>query len=718
MIDIVNNPNNNRSNHNNKTKKKFKQNKNSYNRKITTTDILVGETLNRMTKGNLDIQEQPFEISYNKIYSDKTKMVLQIVELKRELDYGYVETLKEKLRRQCGNLKASELDILSVQYCKHNKVVFTKKSQSKEASIQSALKHLEERKQIALHPELKFNAYIREQAQYDPRLASSIKAQEGTRYELDQIEKEKERLLRKKYSYDMIHAYQNEGGTCLEVYNFIEIVAVNQEIAQQAMEILQTILYEEGYITREVTDLEQYQIAFAPTSLRSLSGKGKKEYEGMPYLSLSNTIPMTQRFRPGILRSKSPEMYIGHNMENNYRVDVSFTDSITKENYLVVGDTKSGKSLFLKTALLTWLDNHFANVIVKEYKGKGWNKFGEIFGEQSSIISLDIDNPKFINTYKIPTLSDLQFQNPFSAYMLCHNITTKTLLTLINGHKSPTDTQVSLCQEIVTRVLSRAGVNETDPTTYKYSHSINFITDTWIGIDEVSRDVDMRGTYNTQDMSIIKQNLSTYFSPNGIKRSIFGRELHIDEMLFKTRVLIFDYSTNSISSSESSMENELAMRILQQSFLENLYCNYNSHKGKYTVVVTEEIDEQVKNPYILQEIRRQWDNSSFYKMINFATVKNLDLFFNVDEVSRNALQPSGFIVGNCTTRTLNLLKENTELVTLGDTLNNVCSNKSLTNAFLIYNTYKRIPTCITKMPLTKDLILSLENVKDSLAKFI
>lgn len=695
----------------NKSAKNFKVNK-----RVTRTEVIAGDLLNKMTKGALDRQEASFEIGYNKIYSNKVKMVLHITDLKTELSYGYIETIKDQVRKLCGNITATELDIISVQYCKHSPIAFNKKMRNKESAISTSLKAKIHEKDLRLNPTKAHSSYLQEAAKYDPRLASSMEAQKATRAELDYIDAEIEKLSRRKQSYAMVNDYQKNGGTCMYIYNFLEIVARDQELALNAMDILKQLLIDDGFQIKEITDLENYQIAFSPTSLKSMVGKGR-EFTGNPYFSLSNTVPMTQKFRPAILSSNQPEMYIGQNMENHYRVDVNFTKSGTPENYLVIGDSKSGKSTWLKTALLTWLDNPYANIIIKEYKGKGWDKFMMLMGDKGSSITLDINNPKFINTYHISLSKDLKFSKPHIPYQMCVNITTKTLLALLNSNKNSTSLQVSLCTKLVERVFRLAGVNPLDPTTYKNSHSITYIEDTWRALENLVSDPDIRNTFPTNELTNLKQGLKIYFSPDGIKRNIFGKELKIDNLIFNSRVILFDYNVHSFGGSDSVMENEIAMRILQQSFIERLYCNFHKTKGRHTMVITEDLDEQITNPYILHSISEFWKSSSHLNVINFATLKSLDYIYSSKNSDNDTdilsyLDITGYVVGRSSNLTLQYLNENTELSGLGSTLTTVCNNKSIKYMFLMYNKFHSIPTCLIKMPLTKEILMSIQSIEN------
>lgn len=683
-------------------------------RKVSSLDVVVGEALNKLTKGGLDNQEQSFEISYNKIYSNSVKMVLQIMNLKEKLEYGYFETIKETIRKVCGNPSPGELDLISVQYCKENKVALGKKARGNETSIKKTLNATLHEKELMLNPKKKYNKYIQEMSMYDPRISSSLESQQATRQELHYIDKKIEQLKRKLQSFSMVDAYQREGGSCMLVYNFIEVVAKDQTLALMAMDRLKEILTEEGFIVREVIDLENYQIAFSPTSLKSILPKAKKQFTGLPYFTLSNTVPLTQKFRPGILRSSEPEAFIGTNIENNYRVDVNFTSSKNNENYLVIGDSGSGKSLFLKTMGLTWMDNSHASMVIKEYKGRGWDKFINIFGDNAEIIRLDLDTPSFVNTYNIPYDSGFGFKTETTPYMISHNISTKILLTLLNGNESPTKTQIAICDSIVAKVFMNAGVDKNKPETYRNSKDINFIDDTWTAISFIASDVEITNTYNKSELNIIKSELSKYFHPNGFRRNIFGREIELGDVIFNKRILAFDYNTHSASSSDNTMDNELYTRILQESFIERLFCAYNSNKNNYTMVITEELDEQINNPYLYGEIAQTWKFASSMNIINFATLQNPSLLYRD---SREPIIPTGYIVGNSNSKTYEVLNTNTELSVLGKTLYNVCLNPSMNKSFLVFNKYRRIPTCITKMNLTRDIIMSLEPLKDAMEEY-
>lgn len=694
-----------------KAKAKGRRNKNGLD--ITKTSVMVGNALNKITKGALDRQTSPFEIGYNKIYSKRVKMVLQISELPFELTYGYVDNLKVKVRRVLGNINSTELDIYSVQHCSLNHIVFNKKMRNKEMALKNALDAKIRERNLKLNPIEAQSAQIAEMAKYDPRLADSIKKQTASRFEVDIYDKEINRLKSREQSFAMVNDYQNNGGSCMNVYNFLEVVSDTQELCIKAIDELKRLLMEDGFQFKEIIDLENYQKAFAPTSLRKIIGKGS-EFIGKPYFTLSNTVPMVQNFRPSILSAPSPEMYIGQNIENQYRVDINLTNNNSPNNYLVIGESSSGKSTWVKVALLTWLDNPYAKIIIKEYKGKGWDKFMLQVGDKGNSITMDLNNPKFVNTYKIPLSNEYSFSQPNVPYQLCFNITVKTILTLLNGNNDATPTQTSLATKLVEKVFRNNGVIPNDPTTYWKSENIYYIKHTWIALEQLVSDPDILNTFDIKDLSNFKQALSVYFSPDGTKKNIFGKELSVNEVILNSRVILFDYNVYSIASSGDTISSEIAVRILQQAFIEKLFCNYNKNKGNYTVIVTEDLNEQIGNPYIFDSVIESWKTSSHLNIINFATINSLDTVdtdgTNVNKYTKllSQLEIGGYIVGQCSSVTAEYLKENTELKSLGNTLSTICKTKDIKYVFLVYNKYHALPTCLVKMPLTEELLMCFE----------
>lgn len=668
--------------------------------------VLLSEGLEKITDGNIVAQESPFEISYNKIFaSHHVKQVIQIIELPSDgLETGYIEQFEKIIKSKLPISETETVELISVQYVLPNKQSMgSKKLQSVEQRVTKVLQGELERYEVMKNPMLGVNNDIKELAQKDRRLASSIQAKTSTRDELHIQELQIKRLRKKLESFKVVDRYQREGGVCVDVFNFIEVVGTNVELTAMAVKQLKEVLITGGFSFREITDLEGYQKSFSLTSINPPNKKSS--FDCIPFITTSNIILATTE-NAGITRMRRPDIFIGNNVDNNYRVDLNLSGSSFAENYLMIG--KAGKTLSLMNSFLYWLKDNNKYLIVKEYKGKEWTAFAKLFNKHS-IITMDADNTTFVNTLVIADYKKYGFSNPATSYTLSYSITSKLLLSLLNPI-NPTQTEEVICNKIVQQCYIINKVDIHSPVTYSNSLNIDFMSAIWNAIVTVTDNPENIDIYGISDLSKIKFSLARYFSPTGARNFLFKQPINLDTILFKNRVVLFDYNKNG-TSDEGLSDSELYCRMLQQMFVERLFCSLRKKNGEHTIVLQEDLDEVIESPMLVEEISKSYNNPS---SINIATLRSTATLFNNSNPYINKLLQtiSGYIVGNCDKIVADDLMANTNLVAFPNTLHNLVRGEGVyKHSFLWYNTNNRFEPVVTKHTIPFDYLRVLQPYK-------
>lgn len=678
-------------------------------------EILVEDALNKLTKGELEVQESSFELSYNKILATNfVKQVVQIIELPQDGVYaGYLEQLRDDLKESFPPEQQQMFDVVLLQYLSDNhQNLSSRKLKGLEASLIKQLKAYEYDRQVAEDPMKGFSSSMQEMAQQDRLTRSSIESQKASREEIMMIETRIQRVVRKLTTFEEVQKFQLQGGHCLDCYMFIEVYARDIELLAVVMDRLREMLSGRKFSYREILDLSNYLKTFGVASLTPLTKKSK--FDVLPFLTTSNIPLLSNSFKSGIVRSKNPEIYMGNQVGNNYRFDISVTDSGSAENYLMIAKSGAGKSGFLAIAALTTMDNPYISIIIKDYKGKEWTPFAKLFPTCATVVSMDTDNSVFVNTYKIPDYKLYGFENPSSAFMLSLGITIKILMALVDPIEDEIKLVQDICTDICNRVYLTKGVAIDKHSTYENSHGIDFKRDTWQAITEMCNDNDMRIRYSDEKLSLVKRALEPYFGYKGTKAGFFAREIDLNTLLFNNRIIVFDYGAQSVGGAYGQTSNEIRTRVFQESYCETLFTALQKRAGKYTLIITEEIQRLMSDKLMMQTLNHQFTGGRSANIINIGITNTVGSLIHNNEPDIVAIKENitGYIIGNCDASVVRDLVEYTNLKDIQYTLDTISRGKgNYKHAFLVHNLLGKFDTVVTKMPVTQEMLNTLLDSK-------
>ncbi len=710
---------------------------------VKTSKILVEKMAGWITKGELDQPDAAFSYSQMTINTEhSTKHIFQIIKFPVRVKVGYGDSLREELKAKFPDPEEAfqvELIVNTSATLKRISKASRKINANKD-SVVKGLRRLEEEMQRRADPLQNFIQTTPDgawQVGIDPYLKSSLNASAASQAEMDHMQERKLIYEAKLKSFDAVFSYQDRGGTCEDVYIFLEVTAPKKELSDRAAAYMREILKSRKYVYREITgdQLEQQQKYFGIGSLKTLFlPKGIKAtfsptvVDIVPLFTTSFITASGLGFRPGIIRNDYPEMYLGNNIDNNYRVDIRLTsgkvtDRTTGEerylddgkanNWLYLAQTGSGKSATLAISLLTLLDNPYIDIVINDYKGNEWSRFRDVVGRNATTISADPAIGKYVNTYKIPYDDKFGFKNPHQAYDQARRISIKSLFALTeNGKICPRkETMVKeFCNSIVDRVYRKAGVIDSSPITYENSMSISFVFDTWRALDDLMKDPEALKPFDEEIPQMVRKRLSIYFSPDAVKRSMFREEITLQELMSDKRCIIFD--ANALGVNGDIPEEERNFSFIQRTHLTRLFAAVNKEKGRYTVIVTEEAQNYLENDEVLQEILIMCQSGRSQNIINMLIMNATKQYFtatsrenpNIADLRKNI---TVYAIGKCD---IGMVGEAIEalpgLVHCKEMLTKISASaeSKYKHTFLYHNTNHQFETVACKMPVPKSLI--------------
>ena len=573
------NSNFNQVQHNLKETKKVKR--------VSMLNYYTERLLNKMTHGSLDIQGSAFEISYSKIMSETNKKrVIMIDEYPTYLSPGHLERIRLEAKRIMPEEDRDKVEINIIEHSMGHHIAFknNRKLKSSERNFRRQL-----------------NDTTSEKIKRISQLHTGATMMGTSRDDISQIAIREERLKRKVYSFGHVNRHQAQGYETIKSYIFIEIIGETNQLTDDLADIVLNLLNSNNYKFEEVTDLQDYLENFGMASLKF---QKKMKWDIHPMTLTTDVSSATPTYSEGIIRSEAGDVYMGNSLDTGYPVFISFSESSASSNVLILADSGSGKTVFMKMLTLGSLNHrgNTYNVVVTDYKGEEWDSLVEMI-DKSEVISMGISNPKFINTLIIPDYKEYGFAEPRSAFDLAVGYTTKMLTTLVNVQDKLKTTQVqNICNDIVDYVYRVNGINVLKPSTFVKSKDLNFADELWTATEFIcTKSEDMEVRHGKELLGIVKTALEYYFTTDGSKRYMFKNSLDMDSLM-NLKFIVFDYGAQTAGGNSSMQENEIHMKILQKNFFTTLYSAKNKLKGQYTIEIEEEVQRQINSPLLLQQL--------------------------------------------------------------------------------------------------------------------
>lgn len=562
-------------------------------KRVGTIELLSEKALNKVTRGALDVQTSNFQIADDLFMSETLfKRVLIINELPAKVKPGYLEKIRFDVMRSLPESERHKVDIIFSQHSVPCYISFNdKKLNTRERNYRSQLMRDE-------------RSY--EELYYQVNTAGLYKSREM----LEDLASSISRLTRKTESFRKVQEEQIKGHSTVQTFTFLEVASEDKTLCGVVMEQLLKLLQSRDFMTKEL-DPEGY---FKEFGMASIDIKDKMKLDVSSSMLTTDISSAMQEYTQGITRTAGGDIYVGHDIDVFYPVYISLSSNTSNQNILIIADSGSGKTVMAKTIALFGLNHMYEdkdgnkkssyNFIISDYKGGEYKPLADQT-KNSEIISFGIQDPKFIDTLKIPDGNLFNFERPEAAFELAFNSTARILATLagIEGLSSKEVTSVeNVCNDIVDYAFKFNGIDRDDPRTYHLADILDYREALWEAIQEITiRSIDMVSRHGKENLQRVKIALEPYFRASGPKNYMFSRSITIENLL-KRKMVIFDLGFQTSASTATVTNREMQANMFQKNYFSTLYSIYNKQNNEFTIDIDEEVQRQIDNPLLAKEI--------------------------------------------------------------------------------------------------------------------
>lgn len=544
-------------------------------RKSSVVEYMSNAVIDTFTEGTMDIQTEAFQITPTKIMGDRYKRVMSIVEYPEWVAPGFLYEVRRQVRNEFG----PQVDVNIIFAGKGERIPF---GPSKEGKKVNKKERTFKRDKQLIENEL--------QKLYAQQEQGKVSERSNIGYKEDKLK----RLNRKTISYNFVDTYQKNRGNMLVGYQFIEVVASEMELTDDAYLRCKEILTSSEYVCADVRDLAGYLNNFGLA--KNLMSNRKTMFSGT---MIPPSIKSAEKgFVSGIVRTNNACIYTGHDIESGYPVYTSFNEGTDAMNLLMLAKTRSGKTVAAKSMVSDALLNKSYRALIHCAKGDEWaNAFEDFKGAEI----LRIDN-SFINTLRIPDYRLLGLDDPKQAINMSQSITSAILTTLATENY---EIELrNICEDITIKAIGMHGVNPEDPMTYSLADHINFRESIWTAIEAMTGTVEVKKRHGDTNFFKVRRALEKYFHPKGSKAHYFTNPKNIEDIIEATCIVV-DYATQTSSSKVSESTQERDAKYLQVDFLSSIYTIYNKANDLYTIEVEEEVATKLSNPFLAKNLNRK-----------------------------------------------------------------------------------------------------------------
>lgn len=561
------------------------------NEKVNQLEFLTEKAINAVTKGSLDIQQSEFEFGSQTIMSSNhIKRVIQITRFPEFIMTGHLEKITKEVKEL---VPPSFRNQIGVNLIEHNipmqLFMADKRVKGSERRLRSML------------------GVLKKKINEDMSLIESAKNIRTSRESVDGLMKQRMITERKLYSFEYINRCMNRGVKVMKSYIFIEVTAEDREILADCVRNLLVRLNSSGYIARDLMQLRDYSKEF---SLASIKPSMKTKTPVVPMTTTTQISSMTNSYEQGLVRTPTADVYIGHEIDNNYPAYISYSESTDKWVELILAESGGGKSLMGATRSLfaSMHKNGTYRQVARDYKGdEAWTNIARLV-KGGKVISMNISNPSFINTFAITPNSKKYGMTQKEMFNLCSSQTANMLAVLCGAGESDINSQTrarieSVCIDIVKNAYRMNGILIEETKTYQKSNELDFRPIMWDAIKMVtadSKDYEEKH-YDKNILSLIRNALQPYFSNTGEKNYLFNNSVDIEELM-ESPYITFNYGLKTGAGDKILTPSEKTYRTLQEMFFVTLYMGYNYANNKFTLYWIDDLQEQLNNTLGIREL--------------------------------------------------------------------------------------------------------------------
>ena len=268
------------------------------------------------------------------------------------------------------------------------------------------------------------------------------------------------------------------------------------------------------------------------------------------------------------------------------------------ENYLIVGETGSGKSYFVKYLTLQFLADSRVNVTIMDVEGNEYAPMAQYTANGDKVVNINLSQGS--GNYFDP-MEIVQYDagdeeiSPYNISLMC----AKALFRIIAGQfERGGDWVDTIIDEAVAEAYARRGVSGTEPSTWHKSQgmSLKDVYEVILEYDEESRNLrtvkSRLGELSRDDsdskyaLGLLTIRLDKYFSPNGSKASSMLHRISVDDVV-SAKLVVCSFGLKLANENQDPIE--LALNQTYAGFISYLRSVYSKRDGKFNCKVFEEI---------------------------------------------------------------------------------------------------------------------------------
>ena len=689
---------------NNKKKKKDKKDKVSngpakkVKNKIGTTEFLLEKSLNKITKGALDNQESDFEFGSQMIMSmTHKKRVLQIIGLPEFVRPAYLENITKIIKDSAPPSEVDKLQVSLYEHCLPYKISMAdKKVKGAERRLRTMISGLNQ--EIAKQ-QLLINT------------GTNIKT---SRESVDLLQAEKVKLDRKLYSFTHINRVMRKKNALMRTFIFIEVTHPDAEILTDTVRNAVGILTKSGYKVKDILDLEQYLKEFG---LASLNPTLRPRTLALPVTTTTKLSGMSSEYSQGTVRTPTADVYIGHEITQNYPAYISYSESADKHIEIILADSSGGKSTMAGTRALFALMHQCKTYrqVARDYKGEeALTKIARLV-ETGKEVSMSVMNPVFINTFAIPENPMKYGLTEREMFRICYAYTVLMITVLSGAGEKDVNSLIkadleSVANDIVEAAYMSVGVKMEEIGTYHYSREVDFRAVMWQNILGVTANSGMfKEKYKEKQelLNSVRTQLQAYFANSGGKNYLFSNPLDIDKLM-DSNYVAFNYATKTGAGDTVLTPKEKIFRNLQETFFVRLFAGSNYLQGKQTIYWIDDLQEQLDNTIGVKNLKEILSVGRSIGIKPILITNELDELLHSENTEVQALKSHISII------TIGRIKDNIarDLLEYAGYMEAYYKSKEVFQglgeyrfSFLnVYNTGGEYNACITKVMLPKHIL--------------
>lgn len=425
------------------------------------------------------------------------------------------------------------------------------------------------------------------------------------------------RMAERYESYEYVFQHQNESGKFFHTRYFIECLTTTNKEMREVRKTLHEELMNLGVGFKEIkinigAILENVGVAGYK--------KSDKLLKRVPKLLMSDENLSRQMWYKARGVVGEGTVLMGLDYRSREPFCLNFFGASTGQVNLLLGKTGSGKSYAGFQLALSLISND-VHCSVIDIKGEEWDA---LLGLVKGItISMDSDNPRFVNTMRLDDL-DVDYSNCEEFYNSAVN-GTKTLLSIMCGladdHEDAKDLDTILDNAIV-KTLSLRGVDSSEPHTFKNTKGIKYseiLTQLELSIRSTAY------TPKQKELCQTAKNRCEVYLSDDSRYGLFKNEITLQEVLDQPFVI---YSFNK--NKTALLDTLDTIKVFMVQFLDSKKQSIRKRQHKHSASFYEELSRCDQFGKLLVYIQHVVTGSRSNNVTVFLLLNALTTFDNKD----------------------------------------------------------------------------------------